>query len=69
MVLSMRVSGISSAGKMARAFKIGLMAVNMRGTGKRTKPTAGDDWFMLLVMCTMENGKMTRLMGMESMTT
>ena len=69
MVLSMRASGTSSAEKMARARKAGLTAVNMRGTGKRTKPTAGDDLFMLMVMCTMENGKMTRLMGMESMIT
>ena len=55
--------------KTARAFKSPLTAVNMRGTGKKIKQTVGDVLLMLMGMSTKENLRMTRPMGMESITT
>ena len=41
-MISLRVNGMSLAGKTARAFNYTPMIVFMKGIGKRTKGTAGD---------------------------
>jgi len=46
-------------------FKFGLMEVNTRAGGKKTRQTVEDDSFMLMAMFLREIGSMIRLMGME----
>ena len=67
MVQDMRVSGMNKPTKeMEEDIKSGLMEAFMKDIGKMIKLMAEADSFMLTGMCTRENGKMTRLMGMEN---
>ena len=45
--------------------KSGPMAVDMRVTGLTIRQTVSENFSMLMVMCTRENGKTTRLMARE----
>lgn len=45
----------------------GLMDLDMKGSGRTTKPMEKEESFMLMVIFMMENGLMIRHMDLESL--
>lgn len=61
-LVSMWVRRMSTARETVMAFKYGKTPSFMKVIGKRTNKTVGDACFILMVMCTLENGRITKLM-------